>query len=212
MLKTVLNLIFFSMLLFAKDQLILVVAPSQNSQQAELFCLENGKLVFDPFMVNIGRNGLATTAKQEGDGKTPAGQFGLGAVFGYEKDLRFDAGYIYADESLVCVDDTTSALYNQIVPMPEIKPASFEYMRRDDHQYELGVVVKYNQNNIAGAGSCIFLHVKKEQNAPTSGCVAMELEQMRKIAAWLKSDAKIVILEDADLELFLKKQPQIELR
>lgn len=212
MLKTVLNLIFFSMLLFAKDQLILVVAPSQNSQQAELFCLENGKLVFDPFMVNIGRNGLATTAKQEGDGKTPAGQFGLGAVFGYEKDLKFDIGYIYADESLVCVDDITSALYNHIVPMPEIKPASFEYMRRDDHQYELGVVVEYNQNNIAGAGSCIFLHVKKEQNTPTSGCVSMELEQMKKIATWLRGGAKIVILEDANLELFLKQQPEIELR
>lgn len=192
--------------------MILVVAPSQNSQQAELFCLEDGKVVFDPFMVSIGRNGLAAPAKQEGDGKTPAGEFGLGAVFGYEQDLKFNIGYVYADESLVCVDDTTSALYNQIVPMPEAKPASFEYMRRDDHQYELGVVVEYNQNNIAGAGSCIFLHVKKEQNAPTSGCVAMELEQMRKIAAWLKSDAKIVILEDADLELFLKKQPQIELR
>ena len=66
-------------------------------------------------------------------------------------------------------------------------------MRRDDHQYRLGIVVDHNKKQIKNGGSCIFLHVQKGIDAPTAGCTSMRYEDLKTIVAekcgenWMKN-------------------------
>jgi L,D-peptidoglycan transpeptidase YkuD (ErfK/YbiS/YcfS/YnhG family) len=79
--------------------------------------------------------------------------------------------------------------------MPSEKPNSFENMRRDDAQYELGVVVGHNKNQIKQRGSCIFLHVEKSEDTSTAGCTAMRLEDIKKIIYWLDKNKNPILIQ-----------------
>ena len=79
--------------------------------------------------------------------------------------------------------------------MPKVKPKSFEQMRRDDKQYELGVVVLHNKDQVKQAGSCIFLHVEKSEGASTAGCTSMSLDEMRKINLWLDGSKNPILIQ-----------------
>ena len=68
-------------------------------------------------------------------------------------------------------------------------------MKRNDGQYELGVVVAHNSMGIKGQGSCIFLHVQKEEDAPTAGCTSMKLEDLKKITKWLDKDKNPILIQ-----------------
>lgn len=103
--------------------------------------------------------------------------------------------YLHASKNLICVDDSNSINYNQIITMPEKKPKSFEYMKRDDHQYELGVVVEHNKEGIKKRGSCIFLHVQKAKDTGTAGCTSMELEDLQKVVNWLDSTKNPLLIQ-----------------
>ena len=136
--------------------------------------------VGDPVKAVVGRLGLGWgrglhpepppdgPQKKEGDGKAPAGIFSLGASFGLAdfKDvgwLRLPYRRVTAD--IKCIDDDASGHYNKIVAASEVAPdwKSHEEMLREDGQYRLGIVVGHNTNPVmAGAGSCIFLHIWKE--------------------------------------------------
>jgi len=208
MVKSFLIITICQMFLWANEQIVLVVSDDFSSKKAVLSCFEDNKKVFDSFEVNIGENGLGfglgkielaqsetEPIKQEGDKKAPIGIFTLDAIFGYEKDLKTEMPYLYANENLICVDDSDSPFYNQIIEMPSEKPNSFENMRRDDAQYELGVVVGHNKNQIKQRGSCIFLHVEKSEDTPTAGCTAMRLEDIKKIIYWLDKNKNPILIQ-----------------
>ena len=77
-------------------------------------------------------------------------------------------------------DDPGDRSYNRPVRLPY--PASHEAMWRDDHLYDVVVVLDYNlAKPQPGAGSAIFLHLATEAFGPTAGCVAVSLETMRRI-------------------------------
>jgi L,D-peptidoglycan transpeptidase YkuD (ErfK/YbiS/YcfS/YnhG family) len=175
--------------------------------------------------VKIGKNGLGlglgekkllmqniqTPIKHEGDKKAPIGIFKLSSVFGYAHKINTDMPYIYASKNLICIDDSNSKFYNKIVyKQGDVK--SFEYMKRDDLQYELGIVVQHNKQAINKRGSCIFIHVQKTKNSPTAGCTAMSLENLKKIVFWLnikKNPILIQIPKSAAKEI-LKLYPQLK--
>ncbi len=52
--------------------------------------------------------------------------------------------------------------------------------------YKYGIVVNHNhideKGSIKGAGSCIFMHIKK---VPTAGCTVMNEGEMKEIIRWL---------------------------
>ncbi len=79
--------------------------------------------------------------------------------------------------------------------MPKLKPNSFETMKRNDKQYELGVVVAHNKNQVKQAGSCIFLHVQKSKDAGTAGCTSMSLQEMKKITSWLDGSKDPILIQ-----------------
>ena len=145
--------------------------------------------------VNVGRNGVGK--EKEGDGRTPVGVFALKDVYGYG-DVETKMPFFLAIERVICVDDSRSRYYNRIVDKARVKRdfGSFEKMRRDADLYRIVVTVGYNEERIPGKGSCIFLHVANGSKA-TAGCVAMPLEALRRIVAWLDPVRRPVLVVEA---------------
>ena len=152
------------------------------------------------FPVVVGKNGLAWSDDQrlmaesephkvEGDGKAPAGIFNLTMEFGAsEKPASAQLPYTKLEEFTECVDDVKSSHYNTIVNRMEVGNFdwnSSEKMLAVGEQYDLGVFVAHNSNPVAkGKGSCIFLHIWKNDATGTSGCTAMaraDLENVVKL-------------------------------
>lgn len=147
----------------------------------------------------VGRTGLAwaqdsapesvTEFKKEGDGKSPAGMFPLTYTFGTADKANSKLKYLKLAEFTECVDDVNSTHYNKIVGRMQVGNfdwESSEKMATVLPEYDLGVFVAYNSYPVVkGNGSCIFLHVWKDANTPTSGCTAMEKSDMERIVAWL---------------------------
>jgi hypothetical protein len=208
MIKTFLIFISIQTFLFSSQQTLLVVSKNFNSSNGFLECYEDGKKVFDTININLGKNGLGwgpgeiklrqkegEPLKKEGDKKAPAGVFKLTKVFGYKENKKIHMPYLFTSQNLICVDDSNSDKYNQIIHMPKKKPKSFEFMRRDDKQYELGVVVAHNPHAIKNRGSCIFMHVQKFQNAPTVGCTSMSLKEIKEIVYWLDKSKNPILIQ-----------------
>jgi len=228
MLKSFLIIINIHIFAFA-SQIVLVVSQDINTSKAKLQRYDDGKKVGNVIDVNIGKNGLGIglsnhsksiltskneVQKKEGDKKAPLGIFRLSSVFGYEQEVKTNMPYIQATKDLICVDDSDSIHYNKILKMPDIKPKSFEYMRRDDHQYRLGVVVNHNVNQIKNGGSCIFLHVQKDINAPTAGCTSMRYEDLKTIVEWLdpKKNPILIQIDKKHLKDVKRVYPELELK
>jgi D-alanyl-D-alanine dipeptidase len=184
-------------------QLIVVTTQGWNDNSGELqrYEKQNGMWhkVGKPVSVKLGRNGLgwgrglhtipkgATYIKKEGDGRAPAGIFSLKQAFGY---APFDVTYPYKvyKETDHCVDDVHSKLYNKIVDSTKVKVdyRSKEHMKFPKDYYKYGIVVNHNHIDeagaIPGAGSCIFIHIKK---VPTAGCTVMNEREIKEILQWL---------------------------
>jgi len=195
-------------------QAIVVTTKDWNATQGQAHLYERAtsaakwKSKGVPFAVVVGRTGLATTLendwtraidvttwrgrlKKEGDGKSPAGMFPLTFAFGTSmKPESLTFPYTRLVEFTDCVDDVNSHHYNKIVNRMQVGIfdwKSSEKMLEMVPQYELGVFVAYNSYPVVkGNGSCIFLHVWKDSNTPTSGCTAMGRLDMERIVSWLE--------------------------
>lgn len=207
MTKSFLIILNTSILLFSSQQALLVVADDFNTSKAILNCYEDNKLVFSDIKVNIGRSGLAwglgvediqhsphEPIKYEGDGKAPIGVFKLTNIFGYTNTSQYSLPYLYTSKELICVDDSKSNFYNQII-QAHGDEKSFEYMKREDSQYKLGVVVEHNKNAVSARGSCIFLHVQKKKGASTAGCTSMKYDDLEKIVNWLDKKKNPLLIQ-----------------
>ena len=142
----------------------------------------------------VGRSG---PTKREGDGRSPAGVFEIGTVYGYEAARAgISLPYVHATPELRCVDDPQSRHYNRIVALDETAPdwQSAEHMRRRDDLYSIAIVVEHNtQPTEPGAGSCIFIHVWRGPDRGMTGCTAMSLDALEAFARWLEPEAAVLI-------------------
>lgn len=142
----------------------------------------------------VGRSG---PIKREGDGRSPAGVFEIGTVYGYEATRDgFSLPYVQATPELRCVDDPRSRHYNRIVSLDETAPdwQSAEHMRREDDLYSIAIVVEHNtQPTEPGAGSCIFIHVWRGPDRGMTGCTAMSLDVLEAFARWLEPEAAVLV-------------------
>ena len=81
-------------------------------------------------------------------------------------------------------DDPRSPTYNRLVHIPN--EWSHEKMWRDDGLYDLVVVVGYNDDPPEGEwGSAIFLHIARDDYAPTQGCVAFARDDLLELVPLL---------------------------
>ncbi len=141
--------------------------------------------------------GRGGPTKREGDGKSPAGAFALGASFGYAtRAPRARVSYTALDDSWVCVDDPRSSRYNRVFDAAGVTAdwSSAETMRRADELYRWVVVVDHNPEAAPGAGSCIFLHLWSGPEGGTAGCTAMDRPVMERLLAWLDPAARPVFV------------------
>jgi L,D-peptidoglycan transpeptidase YkuD (ErfK/YbiS/YcfS/YnhG family) len=139
-----------------------------------------------PLACAIGRGGMRSD-KREGDGATPCGTFPLRRVF-YRPDRGPRPDTALPVEALTeshgWCDTPGDPAYNTEVRLPY--PARSERLWREDHLYDLIVVIGYNDDPVVpGAGSAIFLHVAAPRLAPTEGCVALEKPQLVRLLASL---------------------------
>jgi len=163
--------------------------------------------------IKLGRNGLgwgrglhtipknAKIIKKEGDGKAPAGIFTLKQAFGYQPFVVHYPYEVYKSTDH-CVDDPNSHYYNKIIDSRKIKKdyKSFEHMKFPKDYYKYGIVVNHNHIDesgaVKGAGSCIFMHIKK---VPTAGCTVMNEKEMKEIIQWLDADKHPLLLQGTEV-------------
>jgi D-alanyl-D-alanine dipeptidase len=133
--------------------------------------------------------------KKEGDNKATAGVFRLGPAFGYATANHANwikLPYVALTKTTEGVDDPRSRYYNQLVDRTKVAKVdweSSEKMLRADVLYKWGLFVAHNPEAIAGAGSCIFLHIWRNSSAATAGCTAMPEQNLVKLLHWLDPNA-----------------------
>ncbi|MDN2565731.1 L,D-transpeptidase family protein [Aquibium sp. A9E412] len=143
----------------------------------------------------LGR-GATTVLKREGDGATPLAAMPLtGGYFrprraGRRPAARLDLAPIGAD--LGWCDAPSDRNYNRPVRLPY--PASAERMRRDDHLYDVCLVLDWNlRPRRRGRGSAIFLHLARPGFAPTEGCVAVDRPTMARLLGLVRRGTRLVV-------------------
>ena len=134
------------------------------------------------FRCALGKSGVTRT-KREGDGATPVGLFLLRRIW-YRNDIlrlsgcRLPLKSIQRDDGWC--DEPNDKRYNKSIKRP-FSP-SHERMWRPDNVYNIVIEIGWNDAPvIRGKGSAIFFHLARPGFTPTEGCVAINLEAMRKI-------------------------------
>ena len=146
--------------------------------------LPEGRLIFrgEIFRCALGKGGVRAD-KSEGDGATPAGLLPL-------RRLLYRADRVAAPETTFrrepigpedgWCDDPAHPDYNQQIRLPH--PARHERLWRDDALYDVVVPLGWNDAPVVrGRGSAIFLHLARPDYAPTEGCVALSLVDLRRV-------------------------------
>lgn len=146
------------------------------------------------YRATVGRSGISDI-KKEGDGATPRGRFPLRYVY-YRPDRVAPP---VSGLPLVAItrndgwcDDVHHAAYNTPVQIPFT--ASHEVLWRDDHVYDIIVVIGYNDAPvIKGKGSAIFMHLAQPDWAATEGCIATSEASLREVLTQLTHRSHIHI-------------------
>jgi len=132
----------------------------------------------------LGRGGVRSD-KVEGDGATPRALLPLRRVF-----YRADRGP--APRTTVPIepiapfdgwcDDPVHRDYNRAVTLPH--DGRHEALWRDNGLYDIVGVLGWNDAPVVrDRGSAIFLHVARPEYAPTEGCIALALPDLRALLA-----------------------------
>lgn len=169
----------------------IIVTGSPGSTRGEL---RVGNLRFP---CALGRTGVSTE-KREGDGSTPLGTFSLRELR-YRHDrvpsLATGLPLIPISPTDGWCDAPDDPAYNRPVHLPY--PASAETMWREDHLYDLVVVLGHNDSPVVPyAGSAVFFHLAREEKGelqPTEGCIALRLEDMLSVLALCGTETRIRI-------------------
>lgn len=205
-------------------QLVVVTTPSWDTPSGHLQAYERTadgwRAHGAGFDVALGRNGSAWglgrhpaqqdgPQKREGDGRSPAGVFGIGEAFGYAPRIDSAMPYQPMLATSYCMDVPDSPLYNRIVDAEAVgsdavegssEPMRLDLHNKGDRRYREGFVIEHNPRAEPGQGSCIFAHLWRQSGEATAGCTAMEPERMEALLGWLDPAAHplFVLLPEAD--------------
>lgn len=154
----------------------------------------------------IGRNGVGKT--REGDGKTPLGEFGVRKAFGILPDPGTAFDYVTIGPGTIACD-SPGPYYNQIIDPATIRhrsDADLESLHQDhtaetagermaefSPEYDYGLELDYNPENIYPLGSAIFVHCKGSKTY-TGGCVALDRDFVRDILLRAPRDLRVTII------------------
>lgn len=146
----------------------------------------------------VGRKGWASPeAAHEGDEKTPLGSYHI--RFGFYRSDRLSGPppsslvfWPIAPDDGWC-DDPEHPAYNRFIRRP--LAASSEALWRKDHVYDIILVLDYNDSPaVKGKGSAIFIHICREDDKRTLGCIALTPEVMIKLVRSIEPGSVIQII------------------
>ncbi len=146
----------------------------------------------------LGKGGVITECnKREGDGKSPTGTYPIRYVFYRPDRMRppqtaLPVVALAADDGWC--DDPADPDYNRHVKLPFV--ASHEKLWRDDHVYDVVVVLGHNDDPVVpGMGSAIFMHLARDGYPGTEGCVALSEADLFDVLKQAKP-GDVVTIED----------------
>ena len=143
----------------------------------------------------IGRNGLYK--EKEGDAKTPVGTFHFNRAFGIAPDPGCRIDYVQVDDETYWAGDSCDRLhYNELVELkddPGLDTEASEHIVDYERQYQYCLNVSYNEEDIPGLGSGIFLHCLGPITPYTGGCIAIPEDQMLVVMQHVEPDCVVVI-------------------
>lgn len=144
--------------------------------------------------VALGRGGVKAN-KREGDGATPHGTFRLKRLWWRGERHRRPATLLPArrirPDDGWC-EDPADRHYNRPVKVPPGSKA--DRLARPDHLYDFIIEIDHNTRpRIAGRGSAVFIHVARPQFAPTAGCIALDINALRRLLTRLGPRTRIMV-------------------
>ncbi|MFN3890015.1 MAG: L,D-transpeptidase [Beijerinckiaceae bacterium] len=143
---------------------------------------------------SLGRSGI-TVRKREGDGATPRGEMViLGGYFRADRWKRRRASISMrrtrSDDGWC--DDPGSYLYNRPVRLPT--RVRCERMALEDNVYDVVLTTSHNMKpRQLGAGSAIFVHLRRSDGGPTAGCIAFAPADMRRLLPRLSKRVRVIV-------------------
>lgn len=159
--------------------------------------LQNNQLSWgnEIFPCTWGRGGIKNL-KQEGDGATPVGSFPFRRVFYRADRMKMPVTSLplqaLTQQDGWC-DDVNDKNYNRYVALPY--EGRHEKLWRDDHVYDLILVVGYNDNPIElGQGSAIFVHLLRPEGTQTDGCIALSSQDLLKVIKEGTQKSSLVVI------------------
>src|SRR6478752_2819679 len=144
--------------------------------------------------VALGRGGIRAN-KREGDGSTPRGTFRLRRLW-WRADRHPRPTTSLPAQRITSADgwceDPTDRHYNRPIKVPA--NANADRLARTDDLYDFIIEIDHNTRpRVAGRGSAVFIHAARHGFAPTAGCVALELNTLRRMLARLGPRTRIVV-------------------
>ena len=163
------------------------VRPSRRS----LGLLRAGPLVFP---VALGRGSIKAD-KHEGDGGTPQGEFRPLRIWWRADRLPRPRTLLPARRigpADAWCEDPADRRYNRCFRRSANEPG--DRLWRDDFLYDLVIEIDHNTRpRIAGRGSAVFIHLAPPAYAPTAGCVALALRDLRILLGRIDARTRISI-------------------
>ena len=146
------------------------------------------------FPCSLGRTGRKYR-KREGDGATPMGTWEFRRLF-YRADRMRPPRTGLSPRPIRDRDGWCETVgdrnYNRLVRIPYA--TSHEFMKRNDHLYDIVVELSHNRLPRAqGLGSAVFFHLRRPDGGPTAGCIAVSLKDMRTILARCGRRTRLVV-------------------
>ncbi|MGJ8634718.1 MAG: L,D-transpeptidase family protein [Luteolibacter sp.] len=129
--------------------------------------------------------------KAEGDGRSPAGVFDIGGVWGAHKSVKKHPKMFYHQVTPrdLWVEDGSSEYYNRFLSLDHEPRTEWEkkgQMKQNDYPQSLKMFIAHNAhpNVVPNGGSSIFFHIwRREGAAATAGCTTMVESKLREIIA-----------------------------
>ena len=189
-------------------QLILGLADGWDSSDVRLQRFQRSGEAWEPvgrpWQGRLGARGLVwgrglnpapegARLKTEGDGRAPAGAFGIGGACGYEADVarRPALPYFQVTAADLWVEDAASPNYNRHVRLgrpPQTAWEKKQQMKQNDPAHALKLFVLHNAppHVTPGGGSSIFFHIWRAGGAKaSSGCTTMPEPALRELIRWV---------------------------
>src|SRR3984885_6483139 len=161
--------------------------PGRRSQGL----LRAGSLVLG---VALGRTGVRAN-KREGDGGTPRGRFRPLRLWWRADRLprprtSLPVRRIGPDDAWC--EDPHHRRYNRAFRRSANEPG--DRLRRADGLYDMVIEIDHNTRpRMAGRGSAVFIHVARPGFAPTAGCVALRVQDLKTLLSRINSKTRILI-------------------